>query len=274
MRELGYIEGQNIVIEYRWAEGQPQRLPDLATGLVQLPVDVIVTSGPDGIRAAQRATNTIPIVMAVIHEPVALGFIKSFSHPGGNTTGLAFQDSELTTKRLQLLSETVPHLSRVAFLWDPVGGGILQRQAAEEAARLLGLEAQLLPVRAAKELETAFAEATRRRAQAVIQLASPMFSAYRPTIAALATKAGLPMSCETKDFVAAGCLMSYGPRFIDMFHRAAWYVDRILKGAKPADLPIEQPTRFELIISMKTAKALSLTISPSVLGGADDVLNP
>jgi putative ABC transport system substrate-binding protein len=273
MRELGYIEGQNIVIEYRWAEGQPQRLPDLATALVQLPVDIIVTSGPDGIRAAQRATNTIPIVMAVIHEPVALGLIKSFSHPGGNTTGLAFQDSELTTKRLQLLSETVLHLSRVAFLWDPVGGGILQRQAAEEAARVLGLEGQSLPVRAAKELEAAFAEATRRRAQAVIQLASPMFSAHRPTIAALATKAGLPMSCETKDFVAAGCLMSYGPHFIDMFHRAAWYVDRILKGAKPADLPIEQPTRFELIISMKTAKALSLTISPSVLGGADDLLN-
>jgi putative tryptophan/tyrosine transport system substrate-binding protein len=274
MRDLGYIEGQNLVIEYRWAEGQPQRLPDLAASLVQLPVDVIVASGPDGIRAAQGATNTVPIVMTVIHEPVALGLIKSLSRPGGNTTGLAFQDSELTTKRLQLLRETVAGLSRVAFLWDPAGGGPQQRQAAEEAARRLGLDAQSLPVRGAGELEGAFAEATRRRAQAVVQLASPMFSAHRPTIAALATKAGLPMTCETKDFVAAGCLMSYGPRFTDMFRRAAWYVDRILNGAKPADLPVEQPARFELIVSARTAKALSLTISASVLGVADQVLDP
>ncbi len=272
LRELGYVEGQTILLEWRWAEGRPERLPGLAAELVRLPADVIVTSGPDAIRAAQRATGTIPIVAAVMHEPVAFGFVARLARPGGNITGLSFQDSDLSTKRLDLLKEMLPRLSHVAALWDPVGGGELARRAAEEAARSLGLKLQVLEIRRPEDLAGAFDAARKGRAQALIQLSSPFFSSHRRAIGDLAIKGRLPTTCEQAQFVDAGCLMAYGPSFDDMFRRAASYVDRILKGARPADLPVEQPTKFELTVNAKTAKAVGLTIPQSLLLRADRLI--
>jgi putative ABC transport system substrate-binding protein len=272
LRGLGWVEGQHIVVETRWGEGRIDGFSRIVAELVALPVDVIVAWGPQAIRAAQQATGTIPIVMAIVHEPVAFGFVKSLAHPGRNITGQAFQDSELGTKRLDLLRDIVPRLRRVALLWDAGGGGESGLRAAEASARKLGLTTQVVEVRRPEDFEDAFASARKQGAQAVMQIASPFLATYRTRLIELAAAQRLPMTCETRLFVGEGCLMAYGPSFSDMSRRAATYVDRILKGAKPTDLPVEQPTKFELVINLKTAKALGLTIPPSLLLRADQVI--
>jgi putative tryptophan/tyrosine transport system substrate-binding protein len=272
LRDLGWIEGQSVVIETRWGEGQVHKFPGIASELVARSMDVIVAWGPQAIRAAQQATATIPIVMAVVHEPVAFGFVKSLARPGGNITGIAFQDSELGTKRLELLKELLPRMRRVAFLWDPAGGGETGVRAAEAAARKRGLATQVLNVSRLEEFEPAFASARKDGAHAVLQIASPFLATHRRKLIELAAVHRLPMTCETKLFVAEGCLTAYGPSFGDMSRRAALYVDKILKGAKPADLPVEQPTKFDLAVNLKTAKALGVTIPPSLLQRADQVI--
>jgi putative ABC transport system substrate-binding protein len=271
LRDLGWIEGQTVVIEMRWGEGRIDEFPRIASELVALPVDVIVTWGPQVIRAAQQATATVPIVMAVVHEPVAFGFVKSLARPGGNITGLSFQDSELGTKRLELLKTIVPRMRRVALLWDPGGGGEIGVRAMKASAQKLGLATQVLEVRRQEDFGPAFASA-RNQGDAVIQIASPFLATYRSRLIELAAAQRLPMTCETKLFVTEGCLMAYGPDFSEMSHRAAAYVDKILKGAKPADLPVQQPTKFELVINLKTAKALGLTIPQSLLQRADQLI--
>jgi putative tryptophan/tyrosine transport system substrate-binding protein len=271
LRDLGWIDGQTVVIEMRWGEGRIDEFPRIASELVALPVDVIVAWGPQVIRAAQQATTTVPIVMAVVHEPIAFGFVKSLARPGGNITGLSFQDSELGTKRLELLKTIVPRMRRVALLWDAGGGGEIGVRAIKASAQKLGLGTQVLEVRRQEDFGPAFA-AARNQADAVIQIASPFLATYRSRLVELAAARRLPMTCETKLFVTEGCLMAYGPDFSEMSHRAAAYVDKILKGAKPADLPVQQPTKFELAINLKTAKALGLTIPPSLLQRADQVI--
>lgn len=272
LRDLGWVEGQNVVVEARWGEGRIDEFPRIIAELVALPVDVIVAWGPQAIRAAQQATATVPIVMAIVHEPVAFGFVKSLARPGGNITGQSFQDSELGTKRLDLLRDVVPRMRRVAFLWDPAGGGESGLRAAEASARKLGLTTQVLEVRRPEDFGPAFASARKQGAQAVIQMASPFLATYRTRLIELAAAQRLPMTCETRLFVGEGCLMAYGPNFTEMSYRAAGYVDKILKGAKPADLPIQQPTKFEFAINLKTAKALGLTIPQSLLLRADEVI--
>ena len=271
LRDLGWIDGQTVVIEMRWGEGRIDEFPRIASELVALPVDVIVAWGPQVIRAAQQATTTVPIVMAVVHEPIAFGFVKSLARPGGNITGLSFQDSELGTKRLELLKTIVPRMRRVALLWDAGGGGEIGVRAIKASAQKLGLGTQVLEVRRQEDFGPAFA-AARNQADAVIQIASPFLATYRSRLVELAAARRLPMTCETKLFVTEGCLMAYGPDFSEMSHRAAAYVDKILKGAKPADLPVQQPTKFELAINLKTARALGLTIPPSLLQRADQVI--
>ena len=272
LKDLGWVEGQNVVIETRWGEGRIDEFPKIVSELVALPVDVIVAWGPQAIRAAQQARATVPIVMAIVHEPVAFGFVKSLARPGGNITGLAFQDSELGTKRLELLKDVVPRMRRVAFLWDRGGGGETGVRAVAAVAQRLGLASQVLEVRRPADLGPAFASARKDGAQAVFQIASPFLATYRMRLIELAASQRLPMTCETKLFVVEGCLMAYGPSFTDMSRRAAIYVDRILKGAKPADLPVEQSTKFELALNLKTARALGLTIPPSLLLRADQVI--
>jgi ABC-type uncharacterized transport system substrate-binding protein len=272
LRERGYVEGQNVAIEYRWGEGKPERFPGLAAELVGLKVDVIVTSGPHAIRAARHATSTIPIVMAIVEDPVEQGFITSLAHPGGNLTGLSFQDSELVTRRLQLLREALPGVIRVAALWDSTARSPTALKAVEQAALSMGLVLQVLEVRVVQDLARAVETARRQRAQAVIQLASPLLAAHRETILSLLAKARLPTMCQERTFVVDGCLMAYGPSFPDMFRRAAYYVDRILHGVKPGDLPVEQTSKFEFLINLKTAKALGLTIPPTLLQRADQII--
>ncbi len=272
LRELGWIEGQTIVIETRWGEGRLDEFPKIASELVALPVDVLVAWGPQAIRASQQASATVPIVMAIVHEPVAFGFVKSLARPGGNITGLAFQDSELGTKRLELLREVVPGMRRVALLWDRGGGGDTGVRAVEAAAQGLGLQTQRLEVQRPEDFTPALVSAKKNGAHAVFQIASPFLATYRAKLIELAAAHRLPMTCETTLFVVEGCLMAYGPDFTQMSRRAATYVDRILKGAKPADTPIEQPTKFELVINLKTAKTLGLTIPPSLLARADQVI--
>ena len=272
LAEHGYIEGHNLAIEYRWGEGKPERFPGLAAELVRLKVDVIVTSGPQAVRAAQHATRTIPIVMAVIQDPVELGFANSLARPGGNITGFSFQDAELITRRLQLLKEAIPNIIRIGVLWNPAGGDRTALKAVGTAATSMGLSLQTLEVQAAEDLPGAFDAAKQKRAQALVQVSSPLFAAHRRVILDLAFRRRLPMTCQERTFVVDGCLMAYGPSFPDMFRRSADYVDKILRGVKPGDLPIEQPTKFELTINLKTAKALGLTIPQSVLLRADQVI--
>jgi putative ABC transport system substrate-binding protein len=271
MRELGYREGRNIVFEDRFAEGRVDRLAALTAELLQANVDVIVTSGYPAIRAAQLASSTIPIVVAIMSDPVEQGFAASYARPGGNITGLAFQDAELTTKRLEILKEVVPSASHVAVLWDR-GTPANSLKATESAAHALGLTLEVLPAGNSTEVGKAFDAALGRKAQALFQVSSPRFSALRAAIAASAIEKGLPAACEQRLFVVAGCLVSYGPSFDAMYRRAAYYVDKILKGVKPADLPIEQPTKFELVINLKTAKTLGLTIPETFLLRADEVI--
>jgi putative ABC transport system substrate-binding protein len=272
LRDLGWVEGQTVAIKTRWGEGRLADFPRIVSELVALPVDVLVTWGPQAIGAAQQATSTVPIVMAIAHEPVAFGFVKSLARPGGNITGQAFQDSDLATKRLELLKDVVPRMRHVALLWDPSGGGEAGVRTAEAAAKKLGLTTRILEVRRPEEFGPAFAAARKEGAHAVVQIASPFLATYRARLIELAAANRLPMTCETRLFVVEGCLTAYGPDFVEMSYRAAAFADKILKGAKPADLPVEQPTKFEFAINLGTAKAIGLTIRQSVLVRANDII--
>ena len=266
LRELGYVEGENVVIEYRYAEGKLDRLSELAAELVRLKVDVIVTAAPSSTRAAKEATSTIPIVMAYDTDPVGNGFVASLARPGGNITGLSSLAPEIGGKQLELLKELVPRLSQVAVLGTSTTPAYQQMsKAMESAAGALGVQLQHLDVLGPEDIETAFREAREGRSDAALVLASPILESDRTRVADLAAKNRLPTIYNVSEFVEAGGLMSYGVSFIGLYRRAATYVDKILKGAKPADLPVEQPTRFELVVNLKTAQALGLTIPQSVL---------
>jgi putative tryptophan/tyrosine transport system substrate-binding protein len=276
LRERGYVEGQNIVIEYRSADGKIERLPGLATELARLKVDLIVARSTPLARALQQATTTIPIVAAVMGDPVGDGLVASLARPGGNITGLSFLGPELVPKRLDLLKEALPTVSRVAALWHP--GSFSERtnrdmlKGAEGAARALGVQLRLVGVRGPDELDRAFSTMTKERAEALMVFPNPALSNELRRIVNLATKHRLPSMFVGREAVELGGLLSYGASITDLNRRAATYVDKILKGAKPADLPVEQPTKFELVINLKTAKALGLTIPQSVLGRADEVI--
>ncbi len=274
LRELGHFEGKTFVLEPRYGEARPERLPELARELVSLKVDVIVTSIDPAIAALKQETQTIPIIMASSADPVGTGFVASLARPGGNITGLSRDLPELGGKRLELLREAVPRLSRVAFIWNPgVAGTALEYKETEGAARSLRLQLQSVEVRRADDLDRAFSAITKGRAQALIfARANPVLFAKRAQIVSFGQRNRLPSIYPQKEFVDAGGLMSYGASTADLWRRAATFVDKILKGAKPADLPVEQPTRFELVVNLKTAKALGLTIPPSVLIRADQVI--
>jgi putative ABC transport system substrate-binding protein len=274
LRELGYVEGQNITIEYRFAEGKTDRLSDLAAELVRLRVDVIVGGGDSVIRAAKKASSTVPIVMSFFPDPVALGFVASLGRPGGNITGLSLLAPELGGKRLELLKEVVPRLSRVAVLGGEPGSRTsdLQFKEIEVAARVLGLQVQRVGLRDRSDLEKAFSTITKGHVGAILGLTGSSVRALRGRIVELAAKERLPAMYPLTEYVEAGGLMSYGPSYSDLLRRAAVYVDKILKGAKPADLPVEQPTKFELVINLKAAKQIGLTIPPNVLARADKVI--
>jgi putative tryptophan/tyrosine transport system substrate-binding protein len=274
LRELGYVEGKNIVIEYRHAEGKLDRLSALAAELVRLKVDVIVTGGGGGAtRAAKEATKTIPIVMAGDVDPVGQGSVTSLARPGGNITGLSTLTPEISGKRLELLKEIVPKLSRVAVLGTSTGPSTARLlQEVEPVAGAFGVKLQFLDIRSAKDIETAFRAATKGRAEGILVLTGPVINAQRKQIADLAAKSRLPAIYPFPEYVDAGGLMSYSASIADLYRRAAIYVDKILKGAKPADLPVEQPTKFELVINLKTAKQIGVTIPQSVLYRADRVI--
>jgi len=274
LRELGYVEGKNIVIENRWAEGKVERLSDLAIELVRLKVDVIVTTGPIPTRAAKEATSTIPIVMTQDSDPVGSGFVASLARPGGNITGLSTLRPELSGKQLELLKEVIPKLSRVAVFGTSTHPGNAQiLREVEFAAGGFGVKLQYLDVLSRKDIETAFRGAGKGRAEAVLMMVAGGVSLpHRTEIAELAVKNRLPAIHQNRIYVEAGGLMSYGVNFADLDRRAATYVDKILKGAKPADLPVEQPTKFEFIVNLKAAKQIGLTIPPNVLARADRVI--
>jgi len=274
LRELGYVEGKNIVIEYRYAEGKLDRLPALVAELVRLKVDVIVANGPPSTRAAKEATVTIPIVMAQDSDPVGSGFVASLARPGGNITGLATLAPELSGKRLELLKEIIPKLSRVAVLGTSTLPGNAQRlKEVELAAGALKVQLQYLDVLDLKDIQIAFRAASKGRADAVLMMAAGgVVSAHRTEIVELAVKSRLPVIYTNSLFVDAGGLMTYSASITDLDRRAATYVDKILKGAKPADLPVEQPKKFEFIVNLKAAKEIGLTIPPNVLARADKVI--
>ncbi len=275
LRDLGYVEGRNVVIEYRSAEGKLERLRALAAELVALKVDVIVTGGgtPTAL-AAKEATRTLPIVFTSATDPVTDGLVTSLAHPGGNVTGLSNLAPELVGKCLEQLKEAVPQVSLVAVLWQPgaVGGRTDMLKPAEVAARALGVRVQFVEARGPADFDRAFSDMTRARAGALAVLGSAIFNSERRRLVDLAAKHRLPTVYTSRDFVDAGGLMTYGVNLADLFRRAAAYVDKTLKGTKPGDLPVEQPTKFELMINLQTAKALGLTISPSLLQRADEVI--
>jgi len=270
LRELGYVEGQSIRFEARWAQGRPERLPGLAAELVGLRVDVIVTGGGEAARAARQATATIPIVMATGSDPVKLGIVESLARPGGNVTGVSSISSQLMAKRVELLRELLPKISRVAILWDETPNARMSVQELEAAAQTLGIVIHTVGVRGANDFARAFSEAGGDRA--VIVVASSFMFTERKRIADLALKHRLPTALGAREYVEVGGLFSYAVSYPDQFRRAAPYVDRILRGARPADLPVEQPTTFELVINLKTAKALGLTIPQSLLQRANQVI--
>jgi len=281
LRELGYTIDRNIVIEYRWADNDSARLRPLAEELVRLKVDVIVASATPAIRAAMRATTTIPIVMAPSPDPVGTGVVANLSHPGGNVTGVSIQASDLASKRVQTLRDIVPGLTRIAFLGQTgpraaqsPSQGATQIAVAEAraAGREMGIDVRAHIIVDADELPATFAAIKREGSQAVFVQAGPLTYEHRKTIVAMAAQERLPDLYETRDYVEIGGLVSYGPDLEERYRRAAWYVDKLLKGANPAGLPIEQPTKFELIINLKTAKALGLTIPQSLLLRADEVI--
>jgi ABC-type uncharacterized transport system substrate-binding protein len=273
LRDLGYVEGQNIVIEGRWYGDRIDRLPALAAELVRLPVDVIVAGTAPSPESAKRATSTIPIVMANHPDPVGSGLVASLARPGGNVTGLSAVGPELNRKQLQLLTEAVPSLTRVAVLSNPtVPSHAVAVREIEVAARTLKVRLQVLEVRAPGEFAGAFSAATKERAGALLMLGGSVFFAHRARLAELAVESRLPTMGGPREFAQAGVLIGYGADLRDSWRRAAGYVGRILKGAKPADLPVEQPTKFEFVVNLKTAKALGLTIPPAVLARADQVI--
>jgi len=273
LRELGYVEGKNIAIEQRYADGKPDRVPELAAELVGLKPDIIVTGGPAATRSAKEATATIPIVMGFDYDPVGSGYIASLARPGGNVTGLSSLAPEISGKQLELLKEVIPRLSRVAILGNSTEPGVAQLlKEAEIAAGAFKVQLQYLDVLAPKDIETAFRAAGRGRADAVLVLSSFVIISQRTQIADLAIKSRLPAIYPWPEFVQDGGLMTYGASSNDLFRRAATYVDKILKGAKPGDLPVEQPKKFELIINLKAAKQIGLTIPPNVLARADRVI--
>ena len=274
LRELGYVEGKNIIIEYRFADGKFDRLADLAMELVKLHVDVIVSVVTQASLAAKNATSTIPIVMVSVGDPVGAGLVASLARPGANMTGTSAMTSGVVGKSLELLKQTLPTVSPVAVLWNPNNpvfqGEILQET--ERAAAKLGLELKTFGVRAPDEFDRTFAAMASARATSLLVLPDPLFSTYTARIADLAVKNRLPAMYGLREDVAAGGLLAYGPKYADLYRRAASYVDKILKGAKPADLPVEQPTTFEFVINLNTARTLGLGIPPRVLGIADEVI--
>jgi putative tryptophan/tyrosine transport system substrate-binding protein len=276
LRERGYVEGQSIVIEYRSADGKIERFPGLANELASLKLDLILAPNTPAARAVQHATSTIPVVVPVMGDPVEDGLVASLARPGGNITGLTFLGPELVTKRMGLLKQALPNASRIAALWHP--GAFGERttrdmlQATDAAARTLAVELQLLEVRGADEFDGAFSAMIRNRADALIVFPGAMFFNERNHIIDLATKHRLPSTSGAREFAELGGLMAYGASIADLQRRSATYVDKILKGANPADLPVEQPTKFEFVINLKTAKALGLTISESFLLLADEVI--
>jgi ABC-type uncharacterized transport system substrate-binding protein len=276
LRDHGRVEGQTLVIEWRFAEGNISRLPKLAAELVRLKVDLLFAEGTPAAQAARQATATTPIVFSPIADPSGSGLVASLARPGGNITGLTFMAQELSGKRLELLKEAIPGMTRVGLLSHPGNPSEAARksllQETEAAARASGVQVQHLEAQGPGDLARAFAAMSRARLDGLILLPSVMFTSERKRIAELAAQARLPAMFFFREFSEAGGLMSYGPHFADLYRRAATYVDKILKGAKPADLPVEQPTRFELVINLKTAKALGLTIPQSVLARADEVI--
>jgi putative tryptophan/tyrosine transport system substrate-binding protein len=273
LRELGYVEGRNFMIEYRSADGRRERFPELATELVRLKVDVILTRGTPAVMAAKNATGTIPVVMAASGDPLLSGVVAGLARPGGNVTGLSAIVVEVTGKRLQLLREVVPGVSRIASLLDMGNpNNALQWKETEIVAQSLGVQPQLLDIRKPGDFGGAFDAAIRQRAGAMVVGIDALTQANHRLIIDLAAKHRLPAIYATREFVDAGGLVAYGVSYPHLYHRAATYVDKILKGAKPADLPVEQPTKFEFAINLKTAKALGLTIPPSVLARADQVI--
>ena len=273
LRELGYVEGQTIILEPRWAEGEDNRYSALVADLVRLKVHVIVAVGGRATQIAKQATRTIPIVMSVVIDPVGSGLVSSLARPAGNVTGLSVMATDLVGKQFEVLKQAVPEISRVALLWNPDNpGSAPQVREAEAAARALGMRLQVLEARGPQEINSAFAAMTRERARALVVLADGIFGNQRKQIAELAAKTRLPSASTFREYAEAGGLIVYGPDFLDLERRAATFVDKILKGAKPGDLPIEQPTKFDLVINLKTAKALGRTIPRSLLLRADQVI--
>jgi putative tryptophan/tyrosine transport system substrate-binding protein len=273
LRELGHVEGQNLFIERRYAEGREERLPQLAEELVQFGVDIIFAIGPPQALAAAKATDRIPIVFVGGGDPVAMGLVKSLAHPGGNLTGLTFVTVELASKRMQLLKDAVPDAKRVAVLWNPSNVvNKLELENAETTAQALGLTSLPVEIRVLDDIDGAFAAMTRQGADAALVLSSPLTFPNRPRIVESALRARMPTLGALREYAQAGVLMSYGPSYADHCRRAATYVDRILKGAKPADLPVQLPTTFELVINLKTAKAIGLELPPTLLARADEVI--
>ena len=274
LRELGYVEGKSILIEYRFAEGKSERLPALAVELVRLKVALIITDGNAAAQAAKQATATIPIVMGSTGDPVRAGLVASLARPGGNITGFSLRSPELSGKRLEILKEAFPKLSHVAVVWDSAAGGTKSGalQETEITARAFRVRIQLVEVRSPNDFESAFKALSGIRSGALMTLSSAMLWNHRERIVGLTAKTRLPAMFPEKEFVEAGGLMAYGPFVPDNYRRAATYVDKILKGAKPADLPVEQPTKFEFVINLKTAKQIGLTIPPNVLVRADKVI--
>lgn len=275
LRDLGYVDGQNIRLEFRGAEGHLDRLPRLAEELVKLNADVIFVPNPLSAQALQRATSTIPIVVALF-DPVASGLVTNLAHPGGNVSGLSFMSAETRAKRLQLLKETIPRLTRVAVLWNPAMLPTLAQATFVEdlkaAARSLSIELTFVVAQKPDEFDAAFSAVSRTHAQALYLIENPLFYVHRITLAKLALKARLPAIYASRTFADEGGLMSYGADYADQMRRSAGYIDRILKGAKPGDLPIQQPTEVELVVNLKTAKALGLTVPQSILARADEVI--
>jgi putative ABC transport system substrate-binding protein len=271
MRELGYTEGRDLAFESRSAEGLTDRLPGLAAELTRLSVDVIVTTTPAAVQAARQATTSIPIVIAGVDDAVSQGFVDSLSRPGGNVTGTSWLNTELSAKRLELLREALPGVTRVAVLREAVGGAAALR-ATEVAAGALGVRLQVIEIRDADEFESAFAAMSHGHVGAVLVMPGPMITGRQQRIVSLMFKSRLPAMFSEAGFVRAGGLMSYGPRLLDSYRQAASYVDRILKGARPGDLPVEQPRRFELVVNLRTARELRLTLPQSVLLRADELI--
>jgi putative ABC transport system substrate-binding protein len=273
LRDLGYLEGRNTLIEYRWAEGQYERFPALIAELIALKVNVIVTAGTPATQAVKKATTSVPLVMVAVGDPVATGIVASLRRPGGNITGLTSISEDLEGKRLELLRAVLPTVSRVAVLWNPENQSLLaELKEIRAAAQVLGMNVQAMEVRTPGDLDETFKAIVRERPGALLVMADRLYLHTRQRIMDFATKQRLPGVYAYRELVEAGGLMSYGPSYPGMHRRAAYFVDRILKGAKPADLPVERPTKFELLVNLKAAKALGLTIPPSVLQRADRVI--